>query len=578
MTQTAPRSPHPKADASPERCDSLLAYSQPRADYTELELVRDGICRCQAVISRTAGDKVKKAADDFCSLLERMTGARCPVRTDDEPLEGNLVLIGPSKLTEDMGIETPTGAFENERVILRRDGNRLALLGNDDNQFKGTQFAVTMLFERFGCGWFGPDPLWQVIPEKPTLTVGYLDINHTPAFISRYNNVLKFNPDIGERWYLGGIRRVAGHALTGLVPRDEYFPIHPEWFCELDGQRNPYVDWWQYCYSNEDLIHLFAQKIIEIFDADPSLDQYSIALNDGWYHGWCECEECRKMGTSSEVAVQFANRLAREVGKRYPHHKLTFLAYFPTYHPPRKPMTVEPNVEVMFCKEADMFMPVDKGPDNGYHQKYTFEKSKNTYPVPWKENFEKWNEMVSFPSIAIWDWYCIAAAQPVWKDVPWVQGDVITRNHRYWRDHGVRYIYNDQGPLDVFYEDDASFPLRWPLWYVNARGMWDKDLTGSEMLLDACKKLYGEAADLLFAYYAALADIAEHNTAKTIAWHPPEPRELYTPDAVQRLDRLMSQVRGMLPVVGEAEGRRLQVQLDLWDKAKDVIATGELID
>ena len=36
-----------------------------------------------------------------------------------------------------MGIETPTGAFENERVILRRDGNRLALLGNDDNQFKG---------------------------------------------------------------------------------------------------------------------------------------------------------------------------------------------------------------------------------------------------------------------------------------------------------------------------------------------------------------------------------------------------------------------------------------------------------
>lgn len=70
----------------------------------------------------------------------------------------------------------------------------------------------------------------------------------------------------------------------------------------------------------------------------------------------------------------------------------------------------------------------------------------------------------------------------------------------------------------------------------------------------------------------------EHNTAKTIAWHRPEPRELYTPDAVRRLDQLMSQARGMLPVVGEAEGRRLQVQLDLWDKAKDVIATGELID
>ena len=113
--------------------------------------------------------------------------------------------------------------------------------------------------------------------------------------------------------------------------------------------------------------------------------------------------------------IWFANRLAKEVGKVYPDHILTFLAYFPTYHPPRQPMQVEPNVEVMFCKEADMFMPVDKGPDNGYHLKYTFDKSKNTYPVPWKKNFEEWNRLVQFPHIAIWDWYCIAAAQPVWK-------------------------------------------------------------------------------------------------------------------------------------------------------------------
>lgn len=163
-------------------------------------------------------------------------------------------------------------------------------------------------------------------------------------------------------------------------------------------------------------------------------------------------------------------------------------------------------------------MPVDKGPDNGYHLKYTFDRSQNTYPVPWKANFEKWNQMVSFSHIAIWDWYCIAAAQPVWKDVPWVQGDVATRNQRFWRDHGASYVYNDQGPLDVFYEDDASYPLRFPLWYVYAKAMWDPDLTGSEILMDACTKLYGPVSDLMFAYYEALADIAEHNTAQTIAW------------------------------------------------------------
>lgn len=146
--------------------------------------------------------------------------------------EGSYV-SGPSRLTMEMGIPTPTGRFSNERVILKRDGDRLALLGNDDNHFTGTQFAVTMLFERLGCGWFGPDPLWHEIPKKKDLSIGYLDIDHTPAFISRYSNVLYHNPDVGARWYLGGVKRMIGHRLTSLAPRDEYFESHPEWFCQV---------------------------------------------------------------------------------------------------------------------------------------------------------------------------------------------------------------------------------------------------------------------------------------------------------------------------------------------------------
>lgn len=543
-----------------------------RKDYTELVLAADGQCGCSVVIARNAPDKVRAAADDFCQLFERMTGAVCPQYTDDRTVSGNLVLIGPSRYTAEMGLEALHGYPENERVRLRRDGARLALLGNDDGAFTGTAYAVTMLFERFGCGWFGPDPLWQVIPKRRTLTVGYLDIDHTPAFICRHTNVLRANPDLARRWYMGGVPHMAGHALTTLVPRETYFDTHPEWFCLIDGKRNPFVEWWQYCYSNEELTQLFADKICERFAADPLMTQFSIALNDGWYHGWCECEHCKAMGTTSETAVRFANRLARLVGQRYPHHTLTFLAYFPTYHPPTHPMEVEPNVEVMFCKEADMFLPVDKGPDNGYHCKYTFEQSKNAYPTPWRQNFEEWNRLVPFRSVAIWDWYCIAAAKPVWKDVPWVQGDVATRNNRYWKAHGVRYVYNDQGPLDVFYEDDASYPLRFPLWYVNARSWWDQDLTGSELLLDACRKLYGPAADLMNAYYTCLADIAAHNTAKTIAWHPPEPCELYTPEAVARVDAILRLVKGYLPKTDPLVRQRLTIQLSLWEKAKTVIA------
>lgn len=551
---------------------------QKRGDYREMLLAEHGRCRCTVVIREDACDKIRQAAEDFRELLKAMSGAECRVVTQNEPVEetANLVLIGPSRFTEEMGLETPAGYPEKERVILRREGNRLALLGNDDGAYTGTQFAVTMLFEKLGCGWYAPDELWQVIPKRETVSVGYLDIDHRPPFISRYNNVLRAHPELGRRWYLGGDRRISGHGFPFLVSREEYFETHPEWFCMIDGERNPFVDWWQYCYSNEELAQTLADKICEKFEEDPTLIQYSVALNDGWYHGWCECDQCRSMGTPSETAVLFANKLARKIGKRFPNHKLTFLAYFPTYFPPTHKMEAEPNVEIMFCKEADMFLPVDKGPDNGYHQRYYFKQSKNSYPVPWRINFEKWNEMVTFRHKAIWDWYCIAAAMPEWKDVPWVQGDVVTRNNRYWYDHGVEYVYNDQGPLDVFYEDAESFPLRFPLWHVAARSWWDKDLTGSDILMDDCRKLYGGAGDLMFAYYQCLADIAAHNTAFTIAWHPPKPCELYTPEAVARVDVLMDAVRCRIPLEEEKVGKRLRIQAELWEKAKAVIAQSAL--
>lgn len=545
----------------------------PREDYSELLLAENGECRCTVVIGVNAGDKVLAAVQDFCQLLLQMSGAKCPVVTDDQavPEDSNLVLIGPSKLTASVGVQTPTGYPGNERVIARREGNILILVGNDDGVYTGTQFAVTMLFEKLGCGWYAPDELWHVIPKRDTVAIGYLNIDHRPAFISRINNVFRRFPELGRRWYLGGEKRVIGHGFPFLVSREAYFEEHPEWFCLLDGKRNPYVEWWQYCYSNDELAQTLADKICQKFEENPDMVQYTVAMNDGWYNTLCQCEKCRALGNPSDTVIYFSNKLAQRICKRYPKHKLTFLAYFPTYFPPEHQAELHPNVEIMFCKESDMFQPVDKGPDNGYHQRFYFKQTKNEYPEPWRFNFEKWLKKVPTENLAIWDWYCIAASYPAWKDIPWVQGDVATRNNRYWIDHGVKYVYNDQGPLPEFYEDADSFPLRFPLWYVAARSWWDKDLTGSDILMDACRKLYGGAKDLMFAYYSCLADIAAHSTAYSIAWHPPKPCQLYTKEAIERVDVIMHVLRSQIPFEEAVVQKRVMNQIELWEKAKAVI-------
>ena len=192
--------------------------------------------------------------------------------------------------------------------------------------------------------------------------------------------------------------------------------------------------------------------------------------------------------------------------------------------------------------------------------------------MPFLENAKKWIEMTGCRNVSIWEWYCPAAANPIWKDLPWVQGDLATRNQRCFKDTlGARYIYYDQGPVESYHDTEASYPLRWPLWYVAAKGMWDSRPTASELLMDACKKLFGPAADLLFSYYSGLADINSNCHAKGIAWHMPEPYELYTPEAIDRIDRILAGAEELLPLLSERERLRVENQLSLWNKAKGVV-------
>ena len=540
--------------------------------YPDLVLIENGVPRAVIVLSEQPTEKAKAAADDLCSVLEQMSGARLPIVSDAASVEGARILVGESRETVALGIETPHGYPENERVLVQRKGDCLVLLGNDDEVFTGTAFAVTMLLEKLGCGWFGPEELWQEIPHKETIAVGYLHIDHVPAFESRQTFVFRRNPALARRWYMGGSNKQIDHAYHALFPREQYFEQHPEWYCLVDGKRNPYIDWWQMCYSNPEVVQETIRKVDQYLTEHPDCTQAALSANDGFFEGFCECEECRKMGTPGETMVRFVNQIAEGLEEKHPDRQLMFFIYFPTYDPPRVKIPLHKNVMLMFCKESCMFHSVDTGPDCGYHIRYAYDFGHTYYALPFLENAKKWIEMTGCRNVSIWEWYCPAAANPIWKDLPWVQGDLATRNQRCFKDTlGARYIYYDQGPVESYHDTEASYPLRWPLWYVAAKGMWDSRPTASELLMDACKKLFGPAADLLFSYYSGLVDINSNCHAKGIAWHMPEPYELYTPEAIDRIDRILAGAEELLPLLSERERLRVENQLSLWNKAKGVV-------
>ncbi len=229
--------------------------------YPDLLLVENDMAFATIVVAQKPNEKTSVAALDLQNIIKQMSGVTLPIKHDNETVEGTLILVGPSRLTTEMGICQPFGYPDNERVIVRRTGNRLVLLGNDDGLFTGTQFAVTMLLERLGCGWFGIDDLWHVIPCKDRISVGYINIDFTPRYESRQTWVYHKNRELALRWYQGGSNKDIEHAYSILFPREKYFDKHPEWYCMIDGQRNPYKEWWQMCYSNKEVLRNFKNTL-----------------------------------------------------------------------------------------------------------------------------------------------------------------------------------------------------------------------------------------------------------------------------------------------------------------------------
>ena len=534
-----------------------------------LEIVRQNTGTAKIIVSAYAPSKVTAAAETLRETLFKMTGTRLEIADDTAVHTGNLILVGDSRYTRRLGIPRLSGYPKSEKVLLKTLGNRLVLIGNDCGNYAGTDNAVTMFLESLGCGWFGPDALWEEIPKTSDISVGKYQIEHTPQFTNRITRVYDTNREMGSRWYQGGDRMIFGHGLPNLVSRENYFSAHPEWFCLINGQRNPYgVEWWQYCYSNASLAAKIGEEINLFFDRNPDYTQFTLAANDGYYHGWCECADCAALGSRTDQILTFANRVAAAVAEKHPEKKLTILSYFANFYAPTRQFTLEPNLEIQFARETNMYQPVSSGFNMGSSR---YPETDNTYTVSWKDNAANWQARTDCQSYGIWEWYCPAVSKPEWQYIPWVQGRVAIQNQQYWKSMGADYVYYDQGPLTGYYETQDDYDLRWPLWYVASKGMWDGSLTSEQILRDACRKLYGSAADAMYGYYKCLEDISAECTARSVVWYAAPANQMYTAANISRVNAKVSLVRQALSGVTATQRARIENQIGLWETAKQHI-------
>ena len=527
----------------------------------DLILATEGAANA-TIVYTTGNSKAKSAAEDLASYLQKIVGCPFTMITDDQEMpEGNLILVGMTKKTAELGFAPITGYPKSEEYRIAVKDNCLVLYGNDDNTYTCTQYAVTRFLEEAGCGWYAEEELWNVVPNCPTLGVKEWDQTFKPLFAARRFGWT--NPAIYRRWGLGGDSFNVGHALWwgegGLVHIDEY-QNHPEWFAMLNGTRPSPTGWWQYCYTNQELIEYVADKIIAQFNKNPNMISYSVSANDGWDEGWCECDTCVSMGNRSDQMLYFANSIAQIVCQQHPSKRIHFLAYHATFLPPESDIKAHPNVEVMFCMETNPF--TDPTLDWVVHEGFNG-MTKVEYTQSWQDNVRQWIEQTGLQHSSIWCWLCITSGNSVWKGAPWIQGNTITRTFELYKELGV----------DIVFADPTSelLNVRWPLFYVYTRSMWDDAVDGETVLYDACKKLYGEAADEMFLLYRLLSDCAAINVSDGgLTWVPPPMFTVYG-DYINEIRDAVAAAEAKLDLLTPEQYERAMFQLSTWAYAEAVM-------
>jgi hypothetical protein len=353
----------------------------------------------QVVVAADAHANDRLAAEEFAKYWEAATGHAVPV--SNTPGDGVTVWIGMGGLPETLSGQVDLLALGADGVRIFTAANTLVLTGAGD---RGPLNAVYEFFDRYiGVRWltdevtFVPQPPSASVPEdaKPwerttPAAIPAIDYSYTPVFEYRWTRQANgaASEDFGRKQRM---TQDPGfglwvHTIYELLPPDEYFADHPEYYSMVNGQRVAPVgiegDFWgdddlrakyhhlfgQLCFTNPEVAEVVAENVLKRIRANPKPRIWSVSQED--QDGYCECDVCKAAnkaeGSPMGSMLPFVNRVAEIVEQEYPDHFIETLAYTWSRHVPK---TVRPrdNVIIRLCSiECDFARPLNdpSAPEN----------------------------------------------------------------------------------------------------------------------------------------------------------------------------------------------------------------------
>ncbi len=497
-------------------------------------LVDRGVARAVIVVSKKSSTIERRAVAELAEYVEKITGAKLPVV--HEAKAGSLpILVGVPARKSLAGVRWDE--LGDDGFVLKSDAEGIRVAGAKD---LGTLYGVYHLLEKHcGVRWFMPGELGEVIPRSETLRVGTFEEREIPSFRIRWiengdwalrqkmNVSVKVDDrPVGVNW------KWSFHTHFRLMPPEEYFDEHPEWFAKIGKKRRrpvPGKQSQQLCTSNPELIEEMARRMIKMFDDDPTLDVLALAPQDGG--GFCQCKTCVALDEerpvdeawharySNRLAV-FNNEVARRVGKAHPDKLIKVGAYAMYLRVPlAEGYRPEPNLAIQVCHTYSC---------NSHPMASESCQGNTKY---FRQELEHWAEISNH--LFIYEYY----NKGVWGGLPYYLVHLIREDMPYLHGLGV----------ESFFTQPAG--RRWPACglnhYIASKLAWDVELDVDRLMDDFCENFYGDAAGPMRTYWQTMEDAfaayAECLSPYGRKWTTLVVPEIFTPETLATLDAAVAE-------------------------------------
>lgn len=433
-------------------------------------LFADGSSDYSIVVPAEASDSEKWAAAELQHWLKEVSGADLAIVEASDSAK-SIVLGAYGPVQRLVGDKFTAPAPEVESFTYRNFGPTIAIWGGS---MRGTMYGVMDFLEKeMGVRFYTPRV--TVTPEKPQYSFKYLNTSDKPGL--RVRNDFYFeafepiwaarnrvNGAMSYREQPGGVECYwAVHTFYPIMPPDEFFGEHPEYYSLIDGVRTH--DHAQLCLTNPDVLQIFTERIKQRMRDNPQYLIYSVSQND--WRNPCQCDNCQAIAVREESesgpVIWFVNQIADAVKDEFPDKFIGTLAYQYT-RKPCKTLKPRENVVIRLCSIECCFS----------HDFLTCPQNQE-----FVEDAQGWAAIA--PHLYVWD-YVVNFSHYV---MPYPNFPVLKPNLQFFRDHNAIGVM-----------EQAAYQSRGGEWaelraYVISKLLWNPDHPDVEGIID----------DFMYGYY-----------------------------------------------------------------------------